>query len=172
VLIAGDLLIFTILFASYVTDRAKDPAMFESGRRALDAGRGGVNTLVLLTSSWCVAKTLTALREGHRRAAEHWLTAAIGCGAAFVLSKVLEYAQQADTGHSPASSHFFMYYFGLTGLHLAHVVIGCVVLAVFLAKWRSGSGCAHLKAFESAAVFWHMVDLLWIVIFPLLFLVR
>jgi nitric oxide reductase NorE protein len=67
---------------------------------------------------------------------------------------------------------FFMYYFTLTGLHLAHVLAGCAVLSVFLARWRSSPGPASPGGFESAAIFWHLVDLLWVLIFPFLYLVR
>ena len=75
-------------------------------------------------------------------------------------------------GHTPTSGDFFMYYFAVTGIHLFHVLVGCVVLCVFLSRWRSRGIATQLAGFESAACFWHMVDLLWVLIFPLLYLTR
>ncbi|MCW2856542.1 MAG: heme/copper-type cytochrome/quinol oxidase, subunit 3 [Marmoricola sp.] len=172
VLIAGDMVIFSLLFGSFMSARMKHPEVFETGRHALDFHRGGINTLLLLTSSWCVAMTLKALRTDRDRAALRWLGFGILGGVAFAVSKVLEYVAEVHSGHTPASGDFFMYYFMMTGIHLAHVIVGTLVLSVFWFRLRRPTEQRSLAGFESAAVFWHMVDLLWVVLFPLLYLVR
>lgn len=169
VLIAGDLMIFALLFGSFMSARRGDVAAFETARGVLSYQHGGINTLLLLTSSWCVVMALRAARAGVTSRAQRFLGAAVLCGIGFIASKAGEYVAEATTGHAHGS--FFMYYFALTGIHLVHVVIGTFVLGVFWMKWRAG-GSKPTLGFESAAVFWHMVDLLWVVIFPLLYLLR
>jgi nitric oxide reductase NorE protein len=172
VLIAGDLVIFALLFGSFMSARLKHPALFEASRHALDYHRGGLNTLLLLTSSWCVVSALRAVRADHRAEALRWLGFGILGGAGFAVSKVLEYVSEVHAGHTAGSGDFFMYYFMMTGIHLVHVIVGTAVLTVFWFRWKDPSRKPAVTGFESAAIFWHMVDLLWIVLFPLLYLVR
>ena len=169
VLIAGDMIIFALLFGSFLGARRGNVASFEAARRVLDYQHGGVNTLILLTSSWCVVMALRAARSAGGVRANLFLGAAVLCGLGFVASKASEYVGEATGGH--AHGPFFMYYFVLTGIHLLHVVIGTVVLFFFWVRWRR-TGPVGSIGFETAAVFWHMVDLLWVVIFPLLYLAR
>ncbi len=172
VLIAGDMMIFALLFGSFMSARLKHPSLFETSRHALDFHRGGINTLLLLTSSWCVVMALRALR-GHRvPVAQRWLGFAILGGVGFAVSKILEYVSEVHAGHTAGSGDFFMYYFMMTGIHLVHVVVGTLILTIFWLRQRASAEPRSLAGFESAAVFWHMVDLLWIVLFPLLYLVR
>jgi len=171
VFVAGDLAMFTLMFVTFALARADDVAGFEAARVTLDADRGGLNTLVLLTSSACIAAALTALRRGAADTARRWIAAGIVGGAVFAALKSLEYATGFDAGHTPSQSEFYVYYLTLTGVHLGHVVAGCVVLGAFWVRLgRRPEG--GVVGFETAAVFWHLVDLLWLVIFPLLYLVR
>jgi len=172
VLIAGDMIIFALLFGSFMGARAENLGTFETARHALDPTRGGLNTLLLLTSSWCVAVALQRIRSGSRDVAVRWLGAGILGGLGFAVSKMLEYSIEISAGHTAGSGDFFMYYFMMTGIHLVHVLVGTSILAVFWFRWRSPTKPAAVTGFESAAVFWHMVDLLWIILFPLLYLVR
>jgi nitric oxide reductase NorE protein len=90
-----------------------------------------------------------------------------------VIVKVFEYHEKISAGITPSTNEFYMYYFVLTGLHLAHVVIGlAVLLALSRLARKPEPSRTHIAFFEGGGCFWHMVDLLWIVIFPLLFLVR
>lgn len=172
VLIAGDMALFTLLFGGFLSARWKDPAAFEAARDTLNVDQGGLNTILLITSSWCVAQALLVLRRGQSRRGARWLTWAILAGLGFVCSKVVEYVAEVQSGHVSAEGEFFLYYFILTGLHLAHVVVGCSILSGFRLRWRRYAAGGTTVGFESAAIFWHLVDLLWIVLFPLLYLVR
>lgn len=167
-----DMAVFALMFGAFMWDRHQSPALFEAGRQALSLNFGGINTLILLTSSMFVVLALDALRHGRTRLAPVFLGLTVACGLAFIASKVLEYGAKLDAGIGLTTDAFFQYYFILTGLHLAHVAVGTLIIAVLALKARSErAGCA-LGVYEGGATYWHMVDLLWVCIFPLLYLVR
>lgn len=171
ILIGGDAVLFTLLFGSFMHARGQDVAGFDTGRAVLDFHQGGVNTLLLLTSSWCVVRALQTVRSGRPDLGSRWLAGAALGGLCFAASKVTEYAHLVDQGYSVSTGSFFMYYFTVTGLHLAHVLIGTTILTVLALRLRRGA-LTSIRGLESVAVYWHLVDALWIVLFPLLYLLR
>ncbi|OZE99777.1 hypothetical protein CH302_10830 [Rhodococcus sp. 15-2388-1-1a] len=172
VLICGDLAIFTLLFGSFVHARSTAVPEFESGRQFLSPDWGGLNTLVLLTSSWFVVRALLALRAGRVGEGRRWIGAGAALGAVFAVSKAFEYAREMRHGFTPASSEFSMYYYSLTGIHLVHVLCGTVGLTVFALVHTRAARAGASAGFESMAIYWHMVDLLWIFLFPMLYLLK
>ncbi|MDT5289092.1 MAG: nitric oxide reductase NorE protein, partial [Mycobacterium sp.] len=130
VFVIADMTVFAILFGSFVVGRHHNPALFEASRRALNPNFGGVNTLILLTSSWFAALALDAVRKSRFGLAQRFLGGAFLCGLAFAVSKAIEYTEKLNAGISLLTNDFFMYYFTLTGIHLFHVVAGNVVLLV------------------------------------------
>jgi nitric oxide reductase NorE protein len=174
VLLFGDMLVFTVLFAVYLTRRGENRELFAQSQNALNRNFGAINTLVLLTSSVLVVFAVAALRSERWRALAPRLTlGAFAVGCCFVIIKVVEYHEKIAAGITPSTNEFYMYYFVLTGLHLAHVVIGLAVLLALSRLARNPvPSRTHIAFFEGGGCFWHMVDLLWIVIFPLIFLVR
>jgi nitric oxide reductase NorE protein len=174
VLLFGDMMVFTVLFTVYLHQRGIHPELFAESQGALNRALGATNTLVLLTSSILVVFATRALRRPELRYLARRLTlGGVLVGACFVVIKAFEYHEKIAAGITPSTNEFFMYYFVLTGLHLAHVIIGLIVLTVLstLAS-KPEPTKTHIAFFEGGACFWHMVDLLWIVIFPLVFLVR
>jgi nitric oxide reductase NorE protein len=168
-----DMTFFGLLFVAYVVQQAHERELFAASQAALDIRLGLVNTVVLLTSSWFVALAVAAARGDDRRATNILLVLAIACGIGFTISKAVEYTAKIRSGYSMLTDDFFMFYFVITALHLLHVVAGTVVLLVMARKARAGTiGPTRMLALESSATFWHMVDLLWVMIFPLLYLVR
>jgi nitric oxide reductase NorE protein len=174
VLLFGDMLVFTILFAVYLQRRGQNEELFAQSQEALNRTFGAVNTLVLLTSSLFVVFAVRTLRsERWRHLAGRLTVAGVAVGACFVLIKAVEYHEKIAAGITPNTNEFFMYYFVLTGLHLAHVIVGLgVLLALSRLARKPAPTRTHIAFFEGGGCFWHMVDLLWIAIFPLLFLVR
>ena len=172
VLLFGDMLVFGAFFVTFLVERAKAPDVFDVARTTLHLGVGVANTLVLLTSSLFVVLALGAMRTGARSVATRAVAAAIGCGLVFVALKVFEYVSLVGAGHGPGADHFYLYYFVLTGLHLFHVSVGLAVLAFMLTQTRRDE-LSHTRTalVEGAACFWHLVDLLWIFLFALLYLV-
>jgi nitric oxide reductase NorE protein len=173
VFVMADMTVFALLFGSFMISRHQTPALFEASRHALNPNFGGVNTLILLTSSWFAALALDAVRKSRFVPAQRFIGGAFLCGVAFMVSKAIEYTDKLNAGISLLTNDFFMYYFTLTGIHLFHVLAGNVVLAVlwFMARSRSFDSERPLVV-ECGAIYWHMVDLLWIIIFPLLYLLR
>lgn len=172
IFLLGDMLVFAVFFATFMVERAKAPEVFDVARKTLHVNIGLVNTLVLLTSSLFVVAAIGAIRTGRRAIAARALLIAAGCGVVFVALKVTEYVLLAGAGHGPGANHFYLYYFILTGLHLLHVVIGILVLTLMFTQTRRIElSATRLAVIEGGGCFWHLVDLLWIVLFPLLYLV-
>jgi nitric oxide reductase NorE protein len=174
ILLFGDMAVFTILFGVYLHARSKDVELFAESQEQLNRALGAINTLVLVTSSLLVVMAVRAFRSDRWRPLATRLGAAgVAVGSCFVAIKAFEYHEKISIDITPSTNDFFMYYFVLTGLHLAHVVIGLLVLTVCLKLTRRRQPShTQISFYEGAGCFWHMVDLLWIVIFPLLFLVR
>ena len=173
IFILGDMAFFAILFTVYVLDRGKQVDLYDASQASLNKHLGAINTMFLLISSLFVVLTVNAMRATQRQLAQRFLIAAYLCGIAFLVVKVFEYHEQVAAHHTPSVNSFYLFYFVLTGLHLFHLVLGLVVLTVLFSMARKDILSKNQWAFfEGGACFWHMVDLLWLVLFPLLFLVR
>lgn len=173
VFLGADAVVFALLFGLFSQARQADPALFEASRRTLDVDLGGLNTLILLTSSWLVVLAIRALGRDELDRVPRLVLAGAATGALFVVSKAVEYVGAFAGGLTPVTNPFFMWYFVLTGMHLLHVLLGLAALSSFWVGARArryGSGNRVVP--ECVASFWHLVDLLWILIFPLLYLQR
>ncbi|MCC2658239.1 MAG: cytochrome c oxidase subunit 3 family protein [Panacagrimonas sp.] len=171
VLIGGDLVLFSVLFIVFLTMRAEQLPLFEQGRAQLNQGWGLVNTLLMLSSSWFVATAIRAARLQLAGVVARCFGAALACGAGFVVVKFFEYGEKISAGLTLTTNDFFMLYFIYTGIHLIHVTIGMGVLTFLVSYSRSGGFTGDkMRNLESGASFWHLVDLLWIVLFALLYL--
>jgi len=165
VLILSELLVFMAFFVLYITERAAQVALFDASQQHLDPLMGGLNTMVLLTSGLFVAFAVEAIAAGKVRRTRQWLGAAAGLGVLFGAIKIVEYSSKFAVGITPETNTFFGFYFGLTAFHFAHVLFGLILLG--LVSWRT-----NVENVETAAAFWHMVDLIWILLYPLLYLLR
>jgi nitric oxide reductase NorE protein len=167
-------LVFTAYFGFYLFSRAQSPELFVHSQAHLDLRIGVFNTLVLLLSSWSVARCVQSSRAGAYRAAlrDVFITAAFA--AVFLFFKVFEWARLVGAGHGLESNDFFTYYFFLTGIHFAHLLIGFVALGVIVYQIRSAATRPRESQVivETCATYWHTVDFLWVLIFALLYVVR
>ena len=172
VLLLGDLLVFALFFITFIVERSKAPDDFDIARRTLHTGIGLTNTFVLLTSSLMIVIAVGAVRTRMLLIAGHAVLAAMACGVVFVGLKCYEYGSMLSAGYGAGANEFYLYYYILTGIHLFHVCLG---LAVLVALWtqtrRPELSPTRMAVFESGTCFWHLVDMLWIVLFPLLYLV-
>lgn len=171
VFVLGDFVIFGAYFVIYMVQRGRDASLFVAAQQHLNLTIGVVNTVVLLTSSWFVARGVQACRDADFAGALRLVGYGGGCGLLFIAFKGYEWATEIGRGLTLASNDFFMFYYMLTGVHLFHVVIGLVILAVVVRELRSPQ-LRRVAVVESGATYWHMVDLLWIVIFALLYVMR
>ena len=171
--IFADMCAFALFFLVFTLSRMQDPALYAASRHALDLRFGLANTLILLSSGALMAH---AVRQGR---AEDWSAArrsmqwALGVGALFGISKGMEWADKIHHGIGLTTNEFFAYYFIFTGMHCLHFVAGVGVLLILIGRSRQSLPQADkLRWAEAGAAYWHMVDLLWIVLFALLYLER
>ncbi len=163
--------LFTAYFAVYVFCRARSPELFLESQAVLDLRIGVFNTLVLLTSSWSVARCVHAAREGSLRAATRHALVTVAFGAVFLVSKVREWAIEIEQGFTFTTDAFSSFYYFLTILHFLHLLIGFVFLAVAIERLRSPARHDQVIV-ETCATYWHTVDFLWVLIFALLYVMR
>ncbi|MFC9978532.1 cytochrome c oxidase subunit 3 [Gordonia sp. NPDC127522] len=173
VFLLGDMVIFAVMFVAFLTERADDAAAFAADRASVDLTIGLTNTMVLLVSSLLVVLALNAVRAGRFGSGSWYFAAGMGCAVLFTALKAVEYTHLISSGHGPDTGPYFMWLFILTGVHLFHVVLGIAVLAVLClrARRRLSSEGPRRVFYEGGACYWHLVDLLWMVLFPLVYLV-
>jgi nitric oxide reductase NorE protein len=171
VAIGADAVIFAILFGNFMQARMLNPEVFEASRRTLNMNLGGLDTIILLTSSWAVALAIQALKRDLLDRVPRYLLGAAGTGVLFMVSKSIEYFEKFAAGITPATNAFYMWYFTLTGIHLLHVIFGTGLLTyAWVRSRRNAFSRTNRVVPECIASYWHLVDLLWIMIFPLLYL--
>ncbi len=175
VFIFGDLLVFSLFFAVFLFYRRVDVELFNASQAQLNQVFGLINTVLLLSSSWLVATAVHSARSGVEKTPPVMFLMALGCGVVFIINKVFEYGEKIQAGITVNTNDFFMYFFIFTGVHAFHVLIGIGVLA-YLANYswsrRGSMSTSDLQNLESGGIFWHLVDLLWIILFALLYLVN
>lgn len=168
-----EMLMFGAFFVSYIVYWMMDVEPYTASQLKLDRSLGLINTLFLVISSWAVVTAVNQARRDRPQSVAPYLSVAIVLGLSFMVVKYIEYSAKLGEGLSLTTDGFFMFYFCLTGIHLLHVVAGTVILVVMWLKARQGAYHAKtLKGLETGASYWHMVDLLWIFLFPLLYLLR
>lgn len=174
VLVLGDMAEFALFFGTFMYARGRNPAVFAAGNSTLNLTYGALNTVLLLTSSLLVAQAVaTSQKAEHSPNVVRLLNGAFLCGGGFVAIKALEWSHLLQAGHSITSSQFYLYYFMFTGIHLVHVLIGLTALGRIRQMARRSEPTFHLpETIETFGIFWHMVDLLWIVLFALFYLIE
>lgn len=170
--LATEVLLFGALFTAYTVFRMKYPEMFRVEHAKLDRVLGAVNTVVLITSSFTVVLGVDAIKRGKARLLEACFGATILLAAVFLCVKYVEYAAKFHHGIYPRTNLFFSIYFMMTGLHGIHVLLGMGLLSYVIILSRRGrfSERYHTPV-EMSGLYWHFVDLVWIYLFPLLYLI-
>jgi len=164
-------LVFTSYFLVYVVCRTRNPDLFLSSQAHLSLRVGVFNTLVLLASSWSMARCVQAARERSFRAASNHAFLTMLFGFAFLVSKVLEWASEIEQGFGFTADEFFSFYYFLTAIHFLHLLIGFVVLGIAVHQLSSPARRSQ-EAIETCATYWHTIDFLWVLIFALLYVMR
>ena len=163
ILIASELAVFGAGLAGFLGARALDPGLFAAGQAKLDATAGALSTLLLVTSGFCAAVAARRAEAACRAAVRLWLGGAALLGLGFLAVKAREYGDKAAEGIGIETDAFFTLYYLLTGFHALHVVAGLVIFALVAVR----AGAAGV---EAGTQFWHMVDLVWVLIFPVVYL--
>jgi len=179
-----EILFFGGLFCAYTVYRWQYPAVFAEASHEANILLGGVNTAVLLGSSLTMALAVHAAQRARRKAVVWFLILTIVLGCVFLGIKAVEYHHKWETHHVPGSGFqyegahareaqiYFLFYFLMTGMHALHMVIGVALLAIV--AWMAGRGsfsAEHYAPVELSGLYWHFVDIVWIFLFPLLYLI-
>ncbi len=184
VFLITEIMFFGGLFASYAIYRSLYPEGFAVASRHLDYRLGALNTAVLICSSLTMALAVRSAQLGRSRALRLFLALTMALGVVFLGVKVIEYSHKAhehlvpgpsfqfEGPHARTAQLFFSFYFAMTGLHALHLVIGIGVLAVlWILAWRERFSPHYYTPVEVAGLYWHFVDVVWIYLFPLLYLI-
>lgn len=178
-----EVMFFGGMFTAYVVYRTLYPEGFQQASNTLDVTLGAINTTVLICSSLTMAMAVHAAQTGKRRLIVIMLALTILLGGAFLGIKAVEYHDkfvhhhvpgahfQFPAPHAQQAQLFFSIYFGMTGLHALHMVIGIGLLLVLLVRGAKGWYTPHYYTpVEMTGLYWHFVDIVWIFLFPLLYL--
>lgn len=177
-----ELLLFGGLFLVYSIYRNLNHEAFHAGSAHLDIFIGAINTVVLLVSSATVAISITAIQKKHYRLAKNLLWFTILAAGIFMVNKYFEWGHKFEIGLHPGGEMFeampngeklfFVLYYFMTGLHGLHVIIGAILILFVIVKINKGTQSYDNFAFhENAGLYWHLVDLIWIFLFPLMYLI-
>lgn len=165
-----DMIVFFAIFVVFASERARVPAIFEESQRHLNGWIGLANTLILLTSSWMMVRSVQAVREGAIQSAKLRMGGVLAFGALFVLSKSVEYYFKYASGIGFAANSFFSFYYFMTIVHLIHVLGGMAFIWSIRGSLENGEKAVGLRHVENVGLFWHLVDVLWIYIFSIVYL--
>ena len=164
---------FAMMFIVYFIAKVHNPDAFSGGPSQLNTTAGVLNTLVLLSSSYFVIKAIHAIRDGRIVHCTRWLWLAVAAGAVYLVIKYGEYRWNAAQGLATDTDIFFTVYYYTTFNHLLHVGWGSgAILWAIMGVKMGGITQQNHNGLEAVAVYWHMIDLAWIVIFPLLYVLR
>jgi cytochrome c oxidase subunit 3 len=180
-----EIMFFGGLFLVYIVYRSKYPDVFGAASRSLNATIGAINTAVLLCSSFTMVLAVRAGQLGRRKAIIVFLILTLILGFVFLGVKAYEWNEKFQEHHIPGPSFlmegvaeqghaqlFFSLYFAMTGLHALHMVIGAGLLSVLLWQaWRGKFSAAYYTPIDMVGLYWHFVDIIWIYLFPLLYLI-
>lgn len=172
-LIFTDLTVFTVYFIDIMLQWRQHPDTFARGHAATSLSAGILNTFFLLTASLFVALGVQTLRTGKAQSAQRLFPGAGVAGAAFVVNKYFEWTEKLAHGHTPLTDNFFQLYFIITGIHLLHVCIAMTLLWFVRRRVAEVDGLPtrnQSRFIENCAIYWHMVDLLWLGILALFYL--
>jgi len=177
IIIYIELITFGLFFLGYIYSRRLDVELFNSSQLALNQTAGFINTIILISSSFFVIKAVKTIQTYDTKEASiiatRWLNGAIGLGAIFLVIKMSEFIAKYGEGINLSTNKFFMFYFLLTMFHFLHVLLGMIILFNIKEKTKiQGYNKNDLKGMQTGASYWHMVDLLWIVLFPLIYIIR
>ena len=178
----SEILLFGGLFILYSTYRYKNPIEFHLAAWELNRVLGTLNTLILLTSSLTMVLSISSIQKGNRKGSASFLMATIFLGLLFLIIKYAEWTAKIGHGIYPNSPRllgrskgeilFYGLYYSMTGLHGLHVVVGILVLSVMLFLMMKGKiNENRFIPLENSGLYWHLVDIIWIFLFPLFYLI-
>lgn len=173
IFIVMELTVFAIFFIAFAVTQRIQSEMFVEGRATLSASIGLFCTLALIVSSYFVALAVEAVRKGNNVPASRRLILAMLSATVYLALKLSEYTTLLELGYDISTNSFYTLYFFITGFHFMHVLLGMIILAYMGLKARKEFYIpADSNGFEAGASYWHMVDLVWIIVFFLIYIIH
>ncbi len=171
--IMAELLVFGVFFIVYVFVRSNNVELFNTYQLELHRMAGAINTIALITSSYFVAMGVHAIKNGNIKQTGNMLLLALAMGFVFLIVKLWEYSHVFGAGINLSTNTFYTFYISLTFFHFMHVMMGMVILGALYYYLKQGAYSAEEhRGIETGASYWHMVDLVWIILFPLVYIIR
>lgn len=178
-----EFLLFGGLFIVYMVYRMLNPEAFLTASYQLNVTMGAINTVVLLLSSMTIAMSITAIQMGNNKRSIQLLIFTVAASLVFLVIKYFEWSAKIHHGLFPGmdvfnqlphgESLFFYLYFFMTGLHALHIIIGAIFIVVVIYRTKNGQlNANNYSHTENAGLYWHLVDLIWIYLFPLFYLIH
>jgi cytochrome c oxidase subunit 3 len=184
IFIMTEILLFGGLFTAYTVYRVLNPDMFYNAHKHLDITLGTINTIVLITSSVTMALAIRSMQLARKKATLLFLVGTLALAAVFLVIKYFEYSHKIHLGQLPGRFYtytgiegtnphiFFSIYFTMTGLHALHIIGGMIVIGLMTFRTaRNHFSGEYYTPLELTGLYWHLVDLIWIYLFPLLYLI-
>ena len=169
IFIAMELTAFAIFFIAFAVTQRIQTEMFSDGKATLNASTGLLCTLTLIVSSYFVALAVNAVRKGNNRLASRQLIFALLSATIYLILKLIEYATLLELGYDLSTNSFYTLYFFITGFHFMHVLLGMIILTYMGIEARKDTySSTQCSGFEAGASYWHMVDLVWLIVFFLI----
>ena len=168
IIIFLELFTFGIALIAMVYSSKEEPEIFHSSRLLLNTTIGAVNTVFLIVSGFCMAKSVAYFKKGNLKKSSLFLKLTMLGGLLFLGLKTFEYFHKIDMGYTMGYNTFFTFYWMLTLFHVIHVLVGLVILISL--QYSLSKSKTSLENMESSAAFWHMCDLIWILLFPIIYL--
>lgn len=165
--------LFTFGFAliAMVFYSKEEPIIFHESRLLLNATFGTINTISLITSGFFMALSVSYLKDKNIEKSSRYLKLTTLGGLLFLILKTIEYNAKIDAGLTIGHNTFFTFYWLLTLFHVIHVIVGLGILTVLYVDLKKKKEASNLEDFEAGAAFWHMCDLIWILLFPIIYLI-
>ncbi len=165
-----ELVTFGIALVFMALNARAEPEVFHESRLLLNTAYGAVNTVFLLSSGWCMAQSVHFLKKGNFGKSKLFLKLTVLGGFIFLALKSFEYYAKVEAGLTIGYNDFFGYYWMLTLFHVVHLLVGIVILLIFGRTLRKNPETLKIENYESGATFWHMCDLIWLLLFPIIYL--
>jgi len=169
--ILAELTVFAIFFIGFAIAEQQNSILFSEGKKQLHQSAGLVNTIALITSSFFVAIALNVMHKNEGKRAAYLIVLANATALIYIFVKLWEYFALFEQGIGIETNTFFTLYFLITMFHFMHVLLGMVILFYIMRGAQKGDYQQDVSGFESGACYWHMVDMLWIILFPLIYVI-
>lgn len=171
--IFAELLVFAIFFIVYSVQRLQNIELFNKYQDTLNKEVGAINTLLLITASYFIVRAVQEIQKNNIDSCVSWLYRTLIMGGGFLMLKSYEFYTKFSVGIGLNTNDFYFFYISLTFFHFLHVILGMIIISAVLIMAKRGKYSANEHTgIETAASYWHMVDLVWIVLFPLVYIIR